>query len=104
MISRAGPGGPTFGEVVWSDLVDWLSIAFNIVTGWTSYLFKFFMTSFGDLADEFIPGAWNDLMDSIFDIVNSLLGIDLYELNFVEITLGSLIPFIMIFTIYRYLK
>lgn len=89
-------------ELTWADLVRMLQAAWNTVIDNALRLLQLFLTPFGDILDYDI-GASNWVTE-IIDWVLSFFGVDFLSLTPLEFMLGSAIPLIIVFTIFRYVK
>ena len=89
-------------ELTWADLVRMLQSAWNTVIDNALRLLQLFLTPFGEILNNDV-GASSWITDLIQWIL-SFFGVNFLLLTPLEFMLGSAIPLIIVFTIYRYVK
>lgn len=96
-----GPGGPST-SLSWADLVELLSSSFSSILPSLLSLLRMFNTPFQQLieADSTVSSWFVTAISWVLDI----FGIEFLSLTPLEFALGSALQFVIIFTIYRYVK
>ena len=86
----------------WSDVVKAMSSGYNTVMTWCTKLLDFFTSPFSEIIDS--DSGVTSWVTSLIELILDLFGIDFLRLTPLEFALGSVIPIIIVFTIYRYVK
>lgn len=89
-------------ELTWADLVLMLQAAWNTVIDNALRLLQLFLTPFGDILNNDVGAS--EWITNLISWVLSFFGVDFLLLTPLEFMLGSAIPLIVVFTIYRYVK
>lgn len=96
-MERAGPGGPI---ISWAEVVNALVSGFNSIIQYSQRLLINFVTPFNQLiAQDSGISSW--FTDLLADFLN-LFGVDLLYLTPLELMLGSVIPLVIGYTVFRF--
>lgn len=100
-MTRAGPGGNGF-YFPWEDFVYALSDAYETVFDVAVRLLSIFMSPLSELvdSDSGVSSWFLDLLDSLL----SLLGIDVLTYTPLQLMLGSGLPIIIAYSLFKYFK
>ena len=86
----------------WSDVVNAMSSGFDTVMFWVTKLLDLFTSPFSEIIDSDVGvTSW---VTSLIQFILDLFGIDFLSLTPLDFALGSVIPIVIVFTIYRYVK
>ena len=88
--------------LTWADLLRMLQAAWNTVIDNALRLLQLFTSPFGDIIEKDVGlSSW---VTNLINWILSFFGVDFLLLTPLEFMLGSAIPLIIVFTIYRYVK
>lgn len=88
--------------MLWSDVVDSMSSGFDTVMYWVTKLLSWFNSPFSEIINTDVGvTSW---ITSLIDDILGLFGLDFMDLTPLDFALGSVIPVVIVFTIFRYVK
>lgn len=89
-------------ELSWAELVGFFDSSIRSVFNSALWLLELFVTPFGEIIDRDTgASSWfTDLLEWFL----SLFGVDFLYITPLEFMLGSTLPLIIVFTVYRYVK
>lgn len=86
----------------WSELVGFFDSSIRSVFDSALWLLELFVTPFGDFIDR--SSGVSSWIADLLDWFLSLFGINFFYVTPLEFMLGSTLPLIIVFTVYRYVK
>lgn len=88
--------------MVWRDVVLAMLSGYDVLMEWCGKLLHFFGTPFSDLIHN-DSGVTSWITETVSRVLE-LFGFDFMNLTPLDFALGSVIPVVIVFTIYRYVK
>lgn len=89
-------------EFSWGSLVQMLQLGIDSVFASTLRLLELFTTPFGQIIENDVGASewFTNLVSWVFDF----FGVNFMQITPLQLMLGSAIPLIIVFTVYRYIK